>query len=275
MPRLIIGIGLCGLLVTPIGMATVGATASFATPAFEAVWQQSEVIAPNFWGPLETAEAGQEEPYAEAPGGRRLIQYFDKGRMELTNPATGIVTNGLLAADLIRGRIQMGDAVFRYEPPPAIPIAGDPDNAGPTYAGLASKGASLFVPTVAKPGSFVTLVAAADGTITNGGGFAGLSMSPPVSGYDATTQHNVLGVFADYRSRLGLLNIGYAIGEPFRADVKVAGHPVTVVVQVFERRVLTYTATNPDPFKVEAGNIGRHYDIWEDGCPWPPAAACS
>ena len=35
-----------------------------------------------------------------------------------------------------------------------------------------------------------------------------------------------------------------------------------VVVQAFERRLLTYTPSNPDAFKVEFGNIGRHYDTW-------------
>ena len=31
---------------------------------------------------------------------------------------------------------------------------------------------------------------------------------------------------------------------------------------LFERRVLTYTDTNPDPYKVEMGNIGQHYYHW-------------
>jgi hypothetical protein len=35
-----------------------------------------------------------------------------------------------------------------------------------------------------------------------------------------------------------------------------------VLVQVFERRVLTYTPSNPDGWKVEAGNVGQHYYTW-------------
>jgi hypothetical protein len=42
----------------------------------------------------------------------------------------------------------------------------------------------------------------------------------------------------------------------------VAGQQKNVLIQIFERRVLTYTADNPDPFKVEMGNIGRHYYQW-------------
>jgi hypothetical protein len=33
-------------------------------------------------------------------------------------------------------------------------------------------------------------------------------------------------------------------------------------VQVFERRVLTYTPSNPDGWKVEAGNVGLQYYQW-------------
>ncbi len=245
------------LTIVPVQPAT--AVSVFASPTFQQQWQQGEAVAPNFWGPLANARDGQQEPYKETRGGQRLVQYFDKGRMEQTN---SVVTNGLLATELVKGQIQIGDTTFQRQPPPAIPIAGDPDNPGPTYAGLSSKGASALYATPAKPGTFVTLIAAADGTVTDGGGYAGISMSPPIGTSDSATQHNVLGVFADYRSRVGLLAIGLAISEPFRANLKVAGTSTTVLVQIFERRVLTYTASNPDPFKVEMGNIGQHYYRW-------------
>jgi hypothetical protein len=80
--------------------------------------------------------------------------------------------------------------------------------------------------------------------------------------YDAATQHNVSAPFAAYRDKVGLLTVGYAKSEPFGATVKVAGAQRDVVIQAFERRILTYTPTNPDPFKVEMGNIGRHYVQW-------------
>jgi len=35
-----------------------------------------------------------------------------------------------------------------------------------------------------------------------------------------------------------------------------------VLMQGFERRVLTYTPSNPDGFRVEYGNIGRAYYAW-------------
>src|ERR687886_238774 len=98
-------IGLVWLTITSV--VSVQAASSFADPAFEMQWKAGETLAPNFWGPLANARAGQQEPYAEASGGQRLVQYFDKGRMEAMN---GMVTNSLLAVELVSGMIQTGDA---------------------------------------------------------------------------------------------------------------------------------------------------------------------
>lgn len=72
-----------------------------APRAYAYRWQAGEACTPNFWGPLTTARDGQAEPYVEGTyngtSGQRLVQYFDKARMELTNPATSVVTSGLLA----------------------------------------------------------------------------------------------------------------------------------------------------------------------------------
>ena len=37
-----------------------------------------------------------------------------------------------------------------------------------------------------------------------------------------------------------------------------------MLVQLFERRVLTYTPSNPTQYQVEFGNIGQHYHAWRD-----------
>ncbi|MGI8688704.1 MAG: fibronectin type III domain-containing protein [Thermomicrobiales bacterium] len=251
------------LLLTPaLALLNVGAAGGFANPAFQTQWQQGEAITPNFWGPLALAHDGQNEPYVEAPGGSRLVQYFDKARMELTNPTTGVVTNGLLANELITGKLQVGDATFQQLPPAAISIAGDPNNLGPTYAQLGTTASALLAPATAKIGGFITTIVGADGAVTDGGGFAGISMSPAISAYDGTTQHNVLGAFADFRNTVGLASVGLATSEPFRTTVKIAGTPQSIIAQVFERRVLTYNDNNADPFKVEFGNIGQHYYTW-------------
>ena len=101
--------------------------------------------------------------------------------------------------------------------------------------------------------------AGAAGTFAAGGSDANAT----IASFDATTQHNIPKAFNDYRTKAGLLTIGLAIAEPFWANgVLVGGQPKDVLVQAFERRVLTYTPSNPDAFKVEFGNIGSHYFTW-------------
>src|SRR5262249_24912385 len=159
---------------------------------------------PNFWGPLATARPGQMEQYAEGaldfsesgpynPGqGWRLVQYFDKTRMELTHPAQGLVTNGLLAVELISGRVQFCDTTFEQRQPAAIPVAGDPDNPGPTYAMLQANAAQLLNPAASQlispvQGQPTTLALTSAGTITTYP--AGASVPPAqISLYDEATK---------------------------------------------------------------------------------------
>ena len=61
------------------------------------------------WGPDPFTEPIQ-EPYAESPNGMRVVQYFDKSRMEITHPggdqsSVWYVTNGLLVNELMTGQI--------------------------------------------------------------------------------------------------------------------------------------------------------------------------
>ena len=92
------------------------------------------------WGPAPLASGM--ETYTDAPDGSglRLVQYFDKARMEVNNPkadptGNGFVTNGLLTVELISGRMQLGNSTFETHAPAGIDIASDPDDANaPTYS---------------------------------------------------------------------------------------------------------------------------------------------
>ncbi len=55
--------------------------------------------------------------------------------------------------------------------------------------------------------------------------------------------------------------LGLPITEPYWVKAKIGGVEKDVLVQLFERRVLTYTPSNPPGWQVEMGNVGRHY--WE------------
>ncbi len=237
-----------------------------ATHVFKAQWQMGEGSARNLWGP--SLAAPEQESYRDALGGERLVQYYDKGRMELDDAKGGTVTNGLLATELITGEIQVGDTAFQSRGPAAIPIAGDPDTPGPTYAAFADRAAKLLAPTPSKTGTAIGASLSAAGDVSEASATNATDVrnaakaDTTLSTYDGATKHNLPAAFAAYRARIGFGVIGYAKSEPFVTTVKVAGVSRQVVVQVFERRVLTYNAANSDVFKVEMGNIGQHYRRW-------------
>ncbi|MHB8644739.1 MAG: hypothetical protein ACYDAR_02990 [Thermomicrobiales bacterium] len=246
----------------------------FASPAFDQRWRQNEQVTPNFWGPLSLASDGIIETYAEGTAGptcqptlpcpqllirgKRLVQYFDKGRMELTTPGA-TVTSGLLVQEMISGRMQLGDATFEQHDPARISVAGDPDNLFPLYSDL----------TKPLPPQPLVSGAAVQTELTPNGPQAATNLpqdpAAAIATRDATTGFPLPRIFADFRERAGLQVIGLAITQPFWVQVKVAGVPRYVLMQAFERRVLTYNAANPDPFKVEFGNVGQHYYRWRYG----------
>jgi len=259
------------------------AAASFANEAFERVWRRTDgpvrsgATARSWvWGP-EPRFAGETEAYRDAPGGTRLVQYFDKSRMELTDPRRDpadpyYVTNGLLATELVTGRLQLGDAAFEAHLPGAIPVAGDADDAtGPTYATFGP----LRAAAATAPGAALITTLARDGTTGDAPRLAGKATART---YAPETGHTVADVFWAFMTASGPVDggveplfrspfyaTGYPISEAYWADVRVAGESRQVLVQVFERRVLTFTPGNPVGFTVEAGNVGLHYRLWRAG----------
>lgn len=265
------------LLCPPPG---VGAAGQFASPAFAQRWEGDETRAPNFWGPLANARDGQQEPYVLAnPCGpsdptmprpcdptpdsaRRLVQYFDKGRMELNSgPGRGTtITSGLLVREMITGNVQLGDTSFMQRAPAELSVAGDPDTAFPRYRDLG----------VGAPVSVTTPVGAQVQSVVGPNGATTATNLPPdpaasVSQTDSVTGRAIPRIFADFRTRMGVDVVGVAISEPFWAMVNIGGVPRLVLIQAFERRVLTYNAANPPAFQVEFGNVGQHYYHWRYG----------
>ena len=267
---------------------TTGQAEDFAHPRFREWWTttdavvaQGEVYRAWVWGP-EARGGGRQEPYAEAPGGQRLVQYFDKGRMELTHP-DGPLTSGLLASQLLTGMVQVGDSRFEARPAPELSIVGDPDDIiAPTYV--------TFGRVLARPpqdfNTPIVEVVSRDGSIAIEGTYAR---------YDARadmlipeTGHRVANVFRAYFEGSPLPASGEVQAAPFSPWHAVTGLPISeaywtrarvgsivrdVLVQAFERRVLSYTPSNPEGFKVEMGNIGLHYLRWlESGVQRPPTA---
>ncbi|MDQ6908578.1 MAG: fibronectin type III domain-containing protein [Chloroflexota bacterium] len=250
------------LVAVPTFMHGSAAPIPFGSPAFAAQWNSIEPKVPNFWGPAY--QNIFPEPYQEATGGKRFIQYFDKARMEQTT-ANGPVTNGLLTVELMSGQRQFGDNTFVAYPPSTLPIVGDPTNVFPTYASLAASALPPKVNQITAPNGNVY---GADGTLTLNSQLAA-SPGAAFGSYQADPgnrfAHNIPLAFWTYLTALPTpwqTAMGFPLTEAFWSQVTLNATPTWVLMQPFERRVLSYTPTNPTGFQVEMGNIGQHYYQW-------------
>ncbi len=251
---------------------------AIADPAMANIWQASDgPIASGAsgrtwtWGPQPNS-AARLEPYSEGPDGSRLVQYFDKSRMEVTKPdgdrnSKWFVTNGLLTVELVSGRIQTGDNRYQEATPAQVPVAGDPNSPqAPTYA--------TFNKLTSLPGAPERREADRKGqtvtaTLSREGQIGQTQPSSPVRAayYDAALGHNIPDVFWNWLndSKNGvdwLFALGHPISEPYWVTVNLQGRPTQVLVQLFERRVLTFNPANSPEWRVEMGNIGQHYFRW-------------
>jgi hypothetical protein len=258
---------------------------SFADEAFARVWQRADrAVAESrasrswTWGPVPNT-GGLQEPYN---GGTRLVQYFDKSRMEINNPggdrsSPWFVTNGLLVREMVTGRLQTGDSDAEQRTPAREPLAGDPASINPDAPTYASLDRVIDRAAPNRVGQVVNEGLNADG--------ATFTLGPPVesrySVYVDQTGHNIPDVFWEFMNGGGLVYengsyvngqvvdwlfaFGYPIGEAYWITARVGGQDTAVLVQPFERRVLTYVPSNPAGFQVEMGNVGQHYYRWRYG----------
>jgi hypothetical protein len=280
---------------------------NFADDAFKGVWTRTDALVDGgsvkrsyYWGPLPGFTTFEE--YAEGPNGKHLVQYFDKSRMEINNPNGDkknpfYVTNGLLTVELITGRMQTGNDKYVLRYPAEIDIASDTDDTAegtPTYASFRNVTYNYnYSSESSRIGQTVM-------DTINRLGLTGLnsrygSYAVKYSYFESATKHNIPDVFWKFLNDSGpvmsgdkVVNArlsdpyfyatGYPIAEAYWASVKIAGVANTdVLIQPYERRVLTYVPTAPQGFKVQMGNIGQHYYGWryqEAGKPKPPPLRC-
>ena len=266
-------------LVPVLGAAVVASGDSFIE-----TWNRTDLPVANgavsrtwIWGDQLTAVVT--EDYAEAPGGIRQVQYFDKSRMEINDPdgdreSPWYVTNGLLVVELITGRMQVGDDDFNDFPPSEANVAGDQDIGSTVeYHYLAryldaparTEG-ELIVESIGSLGALHR-----DDRLAELGATAGY--------YDPVTRHTIATPFWEFMTSVGTVwdGSGYTTAPLFEHPYFATGHPITeaywtnttvagthrtVLFQCFERRCLTYTPDNPPGWQVEAGNVGQHYLEW-------------
>jgi hypothetical protein len=283
------------ILLLLLGATEVAlATPVFANRAFADTWARTDKPvedAPGadrgyVWGP---SVPGNTNITSEIYNNKfRQVQYFDKARMEITHPQANpnelwYVTTGLLVKELVTGLRQEGDTSFTQYPASQVQIAGDTNQFGgnsivPTYASFRQVG-TFFGTENNAPMASGKLI----NTSLNKTGQPGW-INPPelryLDGYDPVTGHNSADVFVDFANQAGLIwsanrlvvgpvlfgnplyVLGRPITEPYWVKAILGGVEREVMVQLFERRVLTYTPSNPSGFKVEMGNVGQHYFRW-------------
>jgi hypothetical protein len=240
--------------------------------------EQGQVNRTWMWGPQPNS-APIEEPYLEAPGQSRVVQYFDKSRMEDNSyraNAPWHVTNGLLVVELITGQMYLGDNLYDQREPAYVQVAGDDHPDSPTYAMLNPLRHWDPLP----PGSPLIQRLNADGSVANDQSLGHYGLNAAY--FVPDTNHTVASVFWEFMTSQGIVyqygeyqygNLfpnpffatGFPITEAYWVNVPVGGVHQYVLLQCFERRCLTYTPGNPAGWQVEAGNVGQHYYRWRYG----------
>jgi hypothetical protein len=280
-----IGIAIATLFAIIVIAAPAMAAPAIGNPAFQRVWdRQDRAVAEHIsdrswtWGPAPISDPLREQ-LIEGAEGQRLVQYFDKSRMEINDPtadpnATWYVTNGLLPIELMTGRQQIGYNQFEQHGPAKIAAIGDPEQF-PTYEDLLPLYQS---PGAVNPGDLGKPATGFYNTNKTISGFNDYAADPATMLVRGENNHGVAKAFLDFMNGDGLVYengryvraqvfdplfvFGLPVTGAYWVKVKVGGVERPILFQVFERRVLTYNPANPPAFRVEMGNVGQHYYLW-------------
>jgi hypothetical protein len=296
------GLAAIALAALPASAAPFdGRRNQFADEAFRTVWTRTDAQGVRggrtwYWGPQSWFDYA--EFYRQGVNGLRTVQYFDKARMEINNPNDrsfqGGVTNGLLVVELVSGHLKKGNDPYDFDSrqPADVPVAGNPraDNpSSPTYASFT--GVATFDNNGYRdPNKLNQRI----GTTIDGSGNLGFRQDladghaeTSIAQYNSLTGHNIPNVFWNFLNMQGpvieggqarnrtIVDWTFAMGLPitdaYWTRAKIGPAEKDVLVQLFERRVLTYVPDNPAGYKVEMGNVGQHYFQWRYphlGQPW-------
>ncbi len=286
----------------PAAAAPWANRSAFVSPKFEAVWQRSDDPRVRegrslYWGFGPWFDYN--EFYRESPNGLRRVQYFDKARMEINGIGGNTdVTNGLLVVELVSGQLKLGDNSYDNAvrtPADRVPVAGDgytTNSNSPTYASFAGVATvnNGYRDADRRDQSIGDAIDKAGNKSTRSDLLNAYKDQTKLVVYNTTTGHNIPAVFWNFMNRTGPIIInnqrtsgavvdwssamGLPITDPYWVRAVVGGVEKDLLVQLFERRILTYTPTNDAAYQVEMGNVGQHYFQWRYGQlgePWNSA----
>lgn len=220
------------IMIVPAASANGYTKPSFNHHLFQATWERDDqAVLDGYpkswtWGPAYAPAADfRSEPYVEAPG-FRTVQYFDKSRMEDNSYRES-------------GQWAVTNGLLVIE----------------LVTGRMQIGDDKFVeckpsevPVAGDPGQTGVLTYASFYNDINPGGY---QWAPE---------------FQEFMSKdNATYKVGLASSPAWWGKFKVNGQERDVLVQLGERRALTYTPDNPDGWKIEWGNVGQHYFEWRYG----------
>jgi hypothetical protein len=249
---------------------------------FDRVVLEQRVARDWTWGPKPLVTV--REPYSTSPGGARLVEYYAKGRMEITDPSRSrsdpwFVTSGRLVWELLFGKVELGPGRFEERQPAQESLFGEPmPPRTVTYSSLA-RALSTFagIKPDEKVGRPIYEKLLYDGTVEVDLGLAVYDQR--YGQYDRSAGHNVAKAFSDFLLSFDLVyeagqpkssqvfslgDIGLALSEPYWIRVTVEGKVQDALVQAFERRVLVYLPES-DPPRLRMADSGLHYLAWRYG----------
>lgn len=285
----------CNLLLLP---AQVEAATPDQVASFRKLWYRTDSLVDDgsasrswVWGP-QALDYTYDDKYRFSPDdkfGERAFRHYDKGRMEIDSrqpkDSKWYIRGSTLVKEMVMGRVQIDEngAVAALNPlgvgtPANIPVVGDPGTteATPTYATFTDYSSLSGFRSPDRRGQFVTkLIDRSADTVQ----FNTSDSKAEVVRYENATGHNVPRAFVDFFNTQGqvldasgkkvteplfdpVYLFGFPLTEPYWAKVMVGGKSTLVLLQLFERRVLTYTPSNAPAWQVEMGNVGLHYLAW-------------
>ncbi len=287
------------LNVWPVALAPQVARAEeFANPAFKNLWFRSDGLVaasnaarPYVWG--REPFATRTERYENSPNRQRLVQYFPKGRMEITRPdgdATNqwYVSSGLLVRDMVAGVVQIGDNLVQLYRPVNTPVVGDenqPLASTPRYGDVASVAFNSSAARSLTGQPITRTLRAGDPPNTGGRVVPRASNAQPKINYgyfEPTSRHNIAAPFWDFMNATGQVYapngeiatapifdwqyiLGYPLTEAYWVNAKIEGKTQEVLVQFFQRRVLYFNPAAPASQQVDFTNVGSHWYNWQYG----------
>lgn len=229
------------------------------------------------WGPGPISHG---MPYSSVyPSGADFFyQYFDKGAMASIWNYPIRQLEDLASPRLVVGLIDPAPSAAGQREPCDEAVAGDPAAMNPAAVTYRSLRAVAYPVVTARAerreGAIVTATLSPSGATGDDPGLARYGVT--LGGYDEQLGHNVPEVFLDFLNRRGRIYhegrlvegpilgdwvrlVGLPLSEPYWVRAVVAGVERDVLIQPFERRVLTYTPAHALPWRVEFGNVGRHF----------------